>query len=83
MLELFLLTAMEKFLIEKIKILEFKKNPCLILAKKHKGFVLPARGFGTGSSKTIIFLICIIVYTIAVTAYKNVFICKFCFIRKL
>ncbi len=33
-----------------------KKNPCLILAKKHKGFVLPApEGFGIGSSKNYYF----------------------------
>ena len=49
-----------------------KKNPCLILAKKHKGFVLPApEGFGIGSSKNYYFS----------HMYNCIYDCNYCFLQ--
>lgn len=49
-----------------------KKNPCLILAKKHKGFVLPApEGFGIGSSKNYYFS----------HMYNCIYDCSYCFLQ--
>ena len=49
-----------------------KKNPCLILAKKHKGFVLPApEGFGIGSSKNYYFS----------HMYNCINDCSYCFLQ--
>ena len=49
-----------------------KKNPCLILAKKHKGFVLPApEGFGIGSSKNYYFS----------HMYNCIYDCRYCFLQ--
>ena len=49
-----------------------KKNPSLILAKKHKGFVLPApEGFGIGGSKNYYFS----------HMYNCIYDCRYCFLQ--
>ena len=49
-----------------------KKNPSLILAKKHRGFVLPApEGFGIGGSKNYYFS----------HMYNCIYDCRYCFLQ--
>jgi len=49
-----------------------KNNPSLILAKKHKGFILPApEGFGIGGSKNYYFS----------HMYNCIYDCRYCFLQ--